>query len=95
MPYIRKVARRFWSKGPLFPDTEMTNDSLYGNISGTYAFGAQACLVRVDRETGKVEILGFHAAHDVGRALNPVACEGQIEGAIAQGIGYGLLEKVE
>jgi CO/xanthine dehydrogenase Mo-binding subunit len=82
-------------KGTFIPNTETTNDSLYGNVSGAYAFGAQACLVRVDRETGEVEILGFYAAHDVGRALNPVACEGQIEGAIAQGIGYGLLESVE
>ena len=83
------------ARGTYIPDTETPSDSLYGNISGAYAFGAQACLVRVDRKTGQVEVLEFHAAHDVGRAINPMACEGQIEGSIAQGVGYGLLEEVE
>jgi CO/xanthine dehydrogenase Mo-binding subunit len=82
-------------QGTYTPDTEMTDSNLYGNVSGAYAFGAQGCKVRVDRKTGEVEILGFYAAHDVGRAINPTACEGQIEGAVAQGIGFGLLEKVE
>lgn len=82
-------------KGTFIPDSEGADSTLYGNISGTYAFGAQGCKVRVDRKTGEVEILEFYAAHDVGRAINPMACEGQIEGSVAQGIGYGLLEKVE
>jgi xanthine dehydrogenase molybdenum-binding subunit len=82
-------------KGTYTPDTEMTDANLHGNVSGAYAFGAQGCKVRVDRETGQVEILEFYAAHDVGRVLNPMACEGQIEGAVAQGVGYGLLEEVE
>ena len=44
---------------------------------------------------GEMEILEFYAAHDVGRAINPTACEGQLEGSVAQGMGYGLLEQVE
>jgi CO/xanthine dehydrogenase Mo-binding subunit len=82
------------TKGTFIPDSERADSTLYGNISATYAFGAQGCKVRVDRQTGEVEILEFYAAHDVGRAINPMACEGQIEGSVAQGIGYGLLEKV-
>ncbi len=82
-------------KGTYTPDTEMPDGNLVGNVSGAYAFGAQACRVWVDRKTGQVEILGFYAAHDVGRVINPTACEGQIEGAIAQGVGYGLLEEVD
>ncbi len=83
------------ARGTFIPESVRPDDTLYGNISGTYAFGAQGCKVRVDRQTGEVEILEFYAAHDVGRAINPMACEGQIEGSVAQGIGYGLLEKVE
>jgi CO/xanthine dehydrogenase Mo-binding subunit len=102
LPFERVMERAVYSHGgaPIMvqgtytPDTEMTDNNLYGNVSGAYAFGAQGCKVRVDRKTGQVEILAFYAAHDVGRALNPTACEGQIEGAVAQGIGYGLLEEV-
>jgi CO/xanthine dehydrogenase Mo-binding subunit len=83
------------AKGTFIPQSEKADGTSYGNISGTYAFGAQGCKVRVDRRTGNVEILEFYAAHDVGRAINPMACEGQIEGSVAQGIGYGLLEKVQ
>ena len=82
-------------KGTFIPESDGADSTLYGNISGTYAFGAQGCKIRVDPRTGEVEILEFYAAHDVGRAINPMACEGQVEGSIAQGIGYGLLEKVE
>ena len=83
------------AKGTFVPESEKADSGLYGNISGTYAFGAQACKVRVDRETGEVEVLEFVAAHDVGRAINPLACEGQIEGSVAQGVGYGLYEAPE
>ena len=82
-------------KGTFVPDSEKADESLFGNISGTYAFGAQGCRVRVDCLTGEIDVLDFDASHDVGRAINPVACEGQIQGSIAQGIGYGLLEQIE
>jgi CO/xanthine dehydrogenase Mo-binding subunit len=48
--------------------------------------------VEVDVETGQVRVLRFVAAQDVGRALNPLAVEGQIQGAVAQGIGWALWE---
>ncbi|SHD75971.1 xanthine dehydrogenase family protein molybdopterin-binding subunit [Schnuerera ultunensis] len=57
-------------------------------------FAAQFAEVEVDIETGIVEVLNFVAAHDVGRAINPYIVEGQIEGAIQQGIGYALIEKL-
>jgi xanthine dehydrogenase molybdenum-binding subunit len=49
--------------------------------------------VEVDILTGKVKVLRIVAAHDVGLALNPMVVEGQIEGAVAQGLGYALMEK--
>jgi xanthine dehydrogenase molybdenum-binding subunit len=54
------------------------------------AFGYAAQLVIVDRDTGKVERVV--AVHDVGRAVNPVLCEGQIEGSVHMGLGYALTE---
>ncbi len=54
------------------------------------AFGYAAQLVIVDRESGKVERVV--AVHDVGRAVNPVLCEGQIEGSVHMGLGYALTE---
>lgn len=57
-------------------------------------FSAHIAHVRVDVETGNVELLGYVASQDVGRALNPAAVEGQIIGAVVQGIGWGLYEQL-
>ena len=54
------------------------------------AFGYAAQLVILDRETGEIERVV--AAHDVGRAVNPLQCVGQIEGAVHMGLGYALTE---
>ncbi len=48
----------------------------------------------VDIETGAVRIISLAGAHDVGRAINPLIIEGQIEGGLVQGLGYALLEDV-
>jgi CO/xanthine dehydrogenase Mo-binding subunit len=50
--------------------------------------------VRVDRETGEVEVLKIVIAQDVGRALNPSLVEGQMRGGVAQGLGWALLEEL-
>jgi len=57
-------------------------------IHSTFGYAAQ--LVTVDRETGKV--IEVVAAHDVGLAVNPTLCEGQIEGSVHMGLGYALSE---
>jgi len=54
------------------------------------AFGYAAQLVEIDRDTGG--IVRVIAAHDVGRAVNPTLCEGQIEGSVHMGLGYALSE---
>jgi xanthine dehydrogenase molybdenum-binding subunit len=48
--------------------------------------------VEVDKETGKVKILSYAVAQDVGLAINPLSIEGQIQGAVTQGIGWALME---
>ena len=57
--------------------------------------GAHVCDVEVDPETGQVTILKYTAFQDVGRALNPPAVEGQIEGSVAQGLGWALTESFD
>jgi xanthine dehydrogenase molybdenum-binding subunit len=57
-------------------------------IHSTFGYAAQ--LVVVDRGTGRIERV--LAAHDVGRAVNPLLCEGQIEGSVHMGLGYALTE---
>jgi len=67
----------------------------FGNISATYAYGTQGAEVEVDTETGEVKILRMVAAHDVGKVLNSQGLKGQIYGALAQGVGYALYEKLQ
>jgi CO/xanthine dehydrogenase Mo-binding subunit len=59
----------------------------------THTFGAHFAEVAVDTRTGKIEILRLVAAHDVGRVINLLGCENQIEGGAVMGIGFGMLEK--
>jgi CO/xanthine dehydrogenase Mo-binding subunit len=56
-------------------------------------FSTQFCDVEVDPETGKVTILRFVAAQDVGTAIHPSYVEGQIQGGVVQGIGWALNEE--
>jgi len=56
-------------------------------------FSTQFCDVEVDPETGAVKILRFVAAQDVGRAIHPKYCEGQVQGGVVQGIGWALNEE--
>lgn len=58
------------------------------------AFTAQVAEVSVDTETGEVKLLAFTTAHDTGTIMNPIGHQGQIEGAVIQGVGYGLTEQL-
>ncbi|MGH7090694.1 MAG: xanthine dehydrogenase family protein molybdopterin-binding subunit, partial [Stellaceae bacterium] len=60
--------------------------------AATFPSGAHVCEVEIDTDTGKAELVRYAAVDDVGRMLNPLLCEGQIHGGIAQGIGQALLE---
>ncbi len=63
--------------------------------SPAYSFGASVCEVEVDMETGKVKVLNFWDAHDCGTAINPMAVEGQMEGAVVMGMSETLFENEE
>jgi CO/xanthine dehydrogenase Mo-binding subunit len=76
------------------PPTERLAPNGYSNISAAYAFSVQVAEVLVDTETGEVKVEKMTVAQDVGKAINPLAVEGQIEGAIAQGVGFALSEEL-
>jgi 4-hydroxybenzoyl-CoA reductase alpha subunit len=59
-----------------------------------FSFGTQAVEVEVDPETGKVKVLKVVAAHETGTTINQTMVEGQIEGSVAQGMGYALAEQL-
>ncbi len=63
-----------------------------GDMHVAFSFVAQAALCEIDLRTGQVEVKRIVAAHDVGRAINPLTLEGQIEGGIVMCIGYALTE---
>ena len=60
-----------------------------------YTFAASVAEVEVDTETGQVEVLKIWPALDCGKAIDPLMIEGQIEGAISQGLGFVLMENLE
>ncbi len=64
------------------------------HASAFYMYATQAAEVAVDEETGRVRILRMSAAHDVGKAINPLNCVAQIEGGLAMGIGSALHEEM-
>ena len=75
------------------PPTTPLDRNGQGAPYATYGFAAQTAEVEVDLELGTVRVLKMHAAHDVGRAINPTQVEGQIHGGIAQGLGMALMEE--
>ncbi len=74
------------------PPTEMLDKDLRGNVSAAYGFAAQAVVLDVETATGAIRVRRVVSAHDIGRALNPGAAEGQIHGGIHMGLGYALSE---
>jgi CO/xanthine dehydrogenase Mo-binding subunit/aerobic-type carbon monoxide dehydrogenase small subunit (CoxS/CutS family) len=80
-------------EGYFDPPTVPLDADGQGSPYATYAFAAQIAEVEVDLELGTVKVVGMHAAHDIGRAINPTQVEGQIEGGIAQGLGMALMEE--
>ena len=64
------------------------------NCAGGYPYGAHACEVDVDTETGAIRVNRWIAVDDVGRAVNPLVLHGQTHGSVAQGLGQALSESV-
>ncbi len=74
----------------LEPGLEET--SFYDPSNFCFPFGAHACVVEVDRETGRVTLRRYLAVDDVGNVINPMIVDGMVHGGIAQGVGQALWE---
>ncbi|APX24181.1 MAG: aldehyde oxidase [Rhodobacteraceae bacterium] len=75
------------------PPTTPLDENGQGDPYAVFGTAAQMCELEVDMALGTVKLLRIVAAHDVGRAINPLLVEGQIEGGVAQGIGLALMEE--
>jgi carbon-monoxide dehydrogenase large subunit len=84
---LGEIAAALESNGGLSSESWFTTDHL------TYPYGLHVAVVRVDGETGGIDVLRYIVAYDVGRAVNPTLVEGQIVGGSAQGLGGALLEE--
>jgi CO/xanthine dehydrogenase Mo-binding subunit len=76
------------------PKCEYDPETSQGTTYLQYTYGAVTAEVEVDTETGKVQVLKIVTAYDVGKAINPISLEGQIEGGTIQGLGYALMEEM-
>jgi CO/xanthine dehydrogenase Mo-binding subunit len=79
--------------GTFDPPTTPSDADGQGVPYATYAFAAQIAQVEIDLRLGTTRVLRLVAAHDVGRAINPVQVEGQIHGGTVQGLGLALMEE--
>ena len=74
--------------------TMLDKETGHGKPYGAYVFATQVAEVEVDTETGEFEVLKITAVHDCGKAINPLLTEGQVEGGVAMGLGYGTMEEI-
>jgi xanthine dehydrogenase D subunit len=81
-----------WRHRPTYPIDPETGQ---GNAHVQYAFAAHRAVVDVDTELGLVKVVELTSAQDVGKAMNPLALEGQIHGGTAQGLGLALMEEIQ
>ncbi|MDQ2089983.1 molybdopterin-dependent oxidoreductase [Marimonas arenosa] len=75
------------------PPTQPLDENGQGVPYAQFGYAAHLCVLEVDTALGTVTPVKFVAAHDVGRAINPLLVEGQVEGGIAQGMGMALMEE--
>jgi len=81
-----------WRHRPTHPIDPETGQ---GDAHVQYAFAAHRAVVDVDTELGLVKVVELTSAQDVGKAMNPLALEGQIHGGTAQGLGLALMEEIQ
>jgi len=102
IPLSEAATAAYWTGFPLMhlefsqaPAADYDHETHQGNIYIAYNFGTHRMDVRIDRYTGKVEVLRHAACHDVGKVINPLGFEGQVQGASLIGFGLAHMEKIE
>jgi carbon-monoxide dehydrogenase large subunit len=93
---LQEVAKAFFRPAgiPMDLGVGLEGHGSYASEPGNFPNGCHACEVEVDPDTGTVTVVRYVCVDDLGRVINPMIVEGQIHGALAQGIGQALLEKV-
>lgn len=85
-----KVARRYQRP----PGLSWDEEHYRGDAYATYAYACVVSEIEIDRDTYQVRPLRITSVQDIGRAIHPVLAAGQVEGGVAQGLGFGLYEEV-
>ena len=75
------------------PPTIALDDNGQGKPYAVYGYGVQMAEIEVNKELGTIKIEKITAVHDLGKVVNPLLAEGQIEGGVAQGLGLALMEE--
>lgn len=95
IPFVEAAKACFVKAGPLAQfGVGLEATGTWNTDPPNFPNGCHLCEVEIDPQTGVVRVDRYNAVDDVGRALNPMICEGQIHGGVAQGIGQALLEHV-
>lgn len=100
---VKEAIRAHYAKGlplsgrgrfvdPIPPDLDPATG--YGDISPVYSFSCVVATVEVDPKTGDIKVLSLVSANDLGQVINRLGAEGQVEGALLQGLGFAVLEEV-
>ena len=100
IPIADLAGQATWAMGKLIagrgsfgrPPVTIDPDTGEGDICHGSTYAATVARVEVDTETGEVDVLKLVSAYDVGKAINPMMCEGQIEGGTAMGLGQAIME---
>ena len=99
---LREAARRAMATGRRMmgqgwyapPRPSLNLETGQGSPYFVYTYSTQMAEVEVDVKTGEVEVLDLVASFDIGKAINPLMVEGQIEGGVMMGLGYAIMEEV-
>jgi CO/xanthine dehydrogenase Mo-binding subunit len=99
---VKEAALRTWRTGRRMmgqgwwnpPASTFDIKTGQGSPHFVYSYSAQMAEVEVDLKTGEVKVVQMVSAYDVGKAINPTTLEGQIEGGVAMGLGYALMEEI-
>ena len=101
IPIPSVATAAYWTGFPLMnlafskmPDANFDEETHQGDIYIAYNYGTHRMDVRVDTMTGEVKVLSHIASHDVGKVINPLGLEGQIQGAALTGYGFAHMEKI-
>jgi xanthine dehydrogenase molybdenum-binding subunit len=77
------------------PPSRMQDREFKGDVSAAYAFGTQVAEVEVDLGTGVVKVLRMTAVHDIGKVINRMGAEAQVQGGVVMGVGYAVSEELQ